>query len=265
MDVRAYLNHIGLNFTPPTTIDGLYVLQDHHMRHVPFENLDVIMRRPLNLLPDSLFDKIVMQKRGGYCFELNTLYAALLRALGFNPVPMLGRVWLRDPEETPPRTHLMHRISIGDETWVTDVGFGGRASRIPLKMGTETALDDGDGRIRIIPEDSFGFMVQREQDGTWSNQYSFEPTAAPLADILCGNHWTESHPDSHFRQGIGVGLFTTEGRTSFYGGMLTHRGRGTQTVQVLGLDATLKCLRDEFGIELNADDKETANIAAAVI
>jgi len=265
MDVRAYLKRIGLNAPLPATVEGLHVLQDHHMRHIPFENLDVIMRRPLNLIPDALFHKIVTHKRGGYCFELNTLYAALLRALGFNPVPMLGRVWLRDLEETPPRTHLMHRISIGDETWVTDVGFGGRASRIPLKMGTETALDDGDGRIRIIPEDSFGFMVQREQDGSWSNQYSFEPDAAHKADILAGNHWTENHPDSHFRHGIGVGLFTTEGRTSFYGGLLTHRGRDTQSVQVSGLDATLKCLRDEFDLELEADDKEMTNIAAAVI
>lgn len=265
MDVQAYLKRIGLNAPLPATVEGLHVLQDHHMRHIPFENLDVIMRRPLNLSPDALFDKIVTHKRGGYCFELNTLYAALLKELGFDPIPMLGRVWLRDPIETPPRTHLMHRVDIAGETWVTDVGFGGRASRVPLRMGRETALDDGDGGIRIVPEASFGFMVQREQDGVWSNQYSFEPDAAHKADIFAGNHWTENHPDSHFRHGIGVGLFTSKGRTSFYGGLLTHRGRDTQTVQVSGLDATLKCLRDEFDLELEADDKEMANIAAAVI
>ena len=149
MHISDYLSRIGLDAVPPPTLDGLHLLQDHHMRHVPFENLDVLLRRPLKLTPDALFEKIVGGRRGGYCFELNTLYAALLAEAGFAPVPMLARVWLRDPIETPPRTHLVYRVNMDGQDWISDVGFGGRAARVPLKIEDGYELDDGDGRIRI--------------------------------------------------------------------------------------------------------------------
>ena len=118
MRLSKYLERIGLSGAPPPTLDGLCLLQDHHMRHVPFENLDVLLGRPLNLSPEALFDKIVTRKRGGYCFELNTLYAQLLGEIGFDPVPMMARVWLRDPIDPPPRTHLVNRVKIDSEDWI---------------------------------------------------------------------------------------------------------------------------------------------------
>jgi len=86
MQISDYLNRLGLSAAPLPSLAGLSLLQDHHMRHVPFENLDVLLERPLNLSPDALFEKIVTHRRGGYCFELNTLYAHLLSEVGFEPV-----------------------------------------------------------------------------------------------------------------------------------------------------------------------------------
>ena len=231
------------------------------MRYVPFENLNVLLGRPLDLTPSALFEKIVERKRGGYCFELNTLYAHLLSKAGFDPVPMMARVWLRDPLETPPRTHLVNRVKIEGEDWISDVGFGGRAARVPLKIEDGYEVDDGDGRIRIQADAQFGYRISRFQDGAWADQYTVETEVAHRADILSGNHWTENHPQSHFRLGIGVSLFTLEGRTSFYGGVLTHRGKQTRTQEISGLDASLDVLKSEFGLNLNMNSEERERLS----
>ena len=81
-----------------------------------------------------------------------------------------------------------------------------------------------------------------------------------MSDILAGNHWTENHPSSHFRHGIGVGLFTPEGRTSFYGGILTHRGREVKTQSVNGIADVTELLEQRFGLNLNMTKEERARL-----
>lgn len=259
-----YLLRIGLQKAPQLGLVGLHQLQDHHMRHIPFENLDVVLGRPLNLSREALFQKIVTQGRGGYCFELNTLYAALLEEIGFSPVPMLARVWLRDPPETPPRTHLVYRVKIDEMDWISDVGFGGRAARVPLKIEHGYEIDDGDGRIRILRDPRFGYCISRFQDGVWSDQYSVETTPAHMADILSGNHWTENHPSSHFKQGIGVGLFTITGRTSFYDGIFRQRGTDYPDQVITGLENTLDILKSQFGLDLKLTSTERERLKAVL-
>ena len=261
MDIQAYLLRIGLQIKPQPTLEHLHLLQDAHMRHVPFENLDVLLGRRLDLDVSALFDKIVIRYRGGYCFELNTLYGAFLSAVGFFPEPLLGRVWLRDPPETPPRTHLVNRVTLDGQDWISDVGFGGRAARVPLKIEDGYEVDDGDGRIRIIQDAEFGYRISRFQDGTWCDQYTVETQVAKKADILIGNYWTETHPGSHFRHGIGVGLFTAEGRTSFYGGVLTHRGSEMRAEPMSGLSEILGVLKNEFRLDLNMTPEERTRLS----
>lgn len=256
MRVSDYLSRIGLDVQPEPTLDGLHQLQDAHMRHVPFENLDVLLGRSLDLSEAALFGKIVTHRRGGYCFELNRLYSTLLSEVGFDPVPMMARVWLRDPVEVPSRTHLVNRVNIDGQDWITDVGFGGRAARVPLKIEDGYSVEDGDGCIRILADVDFGYRISRLQDGVWSDQYTVETPRAHMSDILIGNHWTECHPDSHFRHGVGVGLFTSEGRTSFYGGVLTHRARDTTTQVISGIEPTLRTLKSEFGLNPNMTREE---------
>ena len=125
MDIDRYLDRIGVGARPAPSLAALKVLQRAHMMTTPFENLDVFMRIPLSLSIDDLFDKIVVRRRGGYCFELNTLFGALLRGLGFDATPVLGRVWLRDQPAPPPRCHLLHLVMTGGRRMIVDVGFGG--------------------------------------------------------------------------------------------------------------------------------------------
>ena len=260
----AYLARINHPAPLAPTLTTLRTLQAAHMRAVPFENLDVLLARPLALDVPALFDKIVTRRRGGYCFELNTLFAALLRALGFSPVPVMARVWLRDPVDTPPRTHLLHRVHLDGTHWLTDVGFGGSASHVPLPMPTAHPASDPDGELRVLPDPEFGYRVSRRLSGesAWQDQFTVEPASAPASDILLGNHFTETHPSSHFRAGIGVGLFGTSGRTGFYSATLTRRTpAGTVREDVRGLDHTLATLAREFGLTLDLSPSERETLS----
>lgn len=255
--VAAYLSRIGLSATPPPpTLATLERLQRAHMQTVPFENLDVFHRVPLSLAPADLHDKIVRRRRGGYCFELNGYYAALLRALGFDVSPRLARVWLRDPPETPTRNHLAHVVTIDERPYLTDVGFGGYTARAPFPIDTDAWYDDGEGRVRVVAEPTYGRMFEREVDGEPQPQYSFDESHVAHQDILAANHWMEHHPVSHFRENRFVALFTEDGRVGMHDTTLTTRhyrdGCHEKTTEEVGADEEnyARVLEERFGIVL---------------
>ena len=252
--VERYLGRIGLAAKPAPTLAGLTALQRAHMQAVPFENLDVYLRRPLRLGVGDLFAKIVGRRRGGYCFELNTLYAALLRGLGFAEVtPVLARVWLRDPPKPPTRNHLAQHVRLGGGRYLTDVGFGGLTARVPVPLdGDDGApLDDGEGRVRLRRDARWGRMLERELDGAWQPQYSFDATAVARQDALAANHFMETHPASHFRENLACARFTERGRRGLWNGQLTERvGPVAGEAQPVAAADLLATLRGRFGVEL---------------
>ena len=261
MDIPAYLDRIGLTEAPAATLAGLTRLQRAHIEAIPFENLDVFLGRPLSLGPDDLFAKIVGRRRGGYCFELNTLYGRLLAALGFDAVPHLGRVWLRDPVEAPPRSHLLHTVTIDGSRYLTDVGFGGGTPALPLDVAGEAAIDDGGGRVRLRRDPAFGFMLQRWAEDRWANQYSFEDVAALPIDVIVSNHFVETHPSSHFRTGRYAGLFTAEGRDGLADARFTsRRGSATEEREVPLGPEWRRLLGERFGIALDLTVQEEARL-----
>ena len=156
-EIGKYLNRINLQ-NCDANLEDLKLLQQSHIEHIPFENLDVVVGRKINLAYKHLFPKIISSNRGGYCFELNMLYASLLKSLGFLIKPVLGRVWLRNPKQTPPRNHLSFLVKLKKETFVTDVGFGGLTTRIPLNINEQSAVNDNDGLVRILPFDNKQYL-----------------------------------------------------------------------------------------------------------
>jgi arylamine N-acetyltransferase len=261
MDVALYLARIGLAERPPATLEGLRLLQRAHTQSVPFENLDVVLRRPLSLAPAALFDKVVVRRRGGYCFELNSLYGLLLAELGFAAVPHLARVWLRDPPEPPPRTHLTHSVTLDGRRWLTDVGFGGNTPRVPVPFEQPDGVEDGGGPIRVVADAQFGFMLQRRMEGDWANQFSFDDLPALPADVMVANHYVETHPASHFRSARYVGLFTPEGRDGLVDQAYTRRtGARIEEEQVPLGPAWVDLVAERFGIDLRLTPDEAARL-----
>jgi len=253
----AYAIRLGSSLPEETTLEALTRLQRQHMSAIPFENIDVFLKRGISLTRASLTSKLLKRQRGGYCFELNLLYADLLKVLGFRVSQHLGRVWLRDPQQTPPRNHLTHIVELDEGRFLTDVGFGARAPRLPLNIQTDKPVDDGDGFVRIVATRDDEKMVQRLHGDTWQNQYSFELRSAADSDLEAANHYMATHPNSHFRHGLFIGLFHPTGRTGLWNNRLTDRQGDEMTEDHLdSFDAWESVLKDRFGISLSLSEVE---------
>ena len=260
-DPGAHLARIGLSAPPPATLEGLRTLQAAHMAHVPFENLDVRMGRALDLVLEALFSKIVTRRRGGYCFELNTLYGALLDALGFARHATMARVWYREPDAVPAQTHVCHVVRLDGHEWITDVGFGGRAPRVPVCLSGEVA-EDAEGQVRARRDADHGYMVERHIAGRWRAQFSTTAAPAHASDLALANHWVETHPDSYFREVALAGLFTPTGRCVLLDETLTVReGEVVREEPVPFGAAWLSVLQERFGLRLGATANELARLA----
>lgn len=256
-EIVKYLSRIKLDDCTNDLI-GLTKLQEHHMENIPFENLDVVVGRKITLGHDHLFEKIILKKRGGYCFELNTLYAELLVSLGFVPKPVLGRVWLSNPKRMPPRTHLANLVDVEGKTYVTDVGFGGLITRVPLDINVSFSINDKDGVVRVVPVSEYGFMIQRQVNKSWENQYSFEKTDVGEEDIYISNYYMSTNPRSHFFYHKFVGMNTEDGRIGLFNNKISTR-KGIKVVDKSRVDFGedwLTTIKDKFLLELDFSDEE---------
>jgi N-hydroxyarylamine O-acetyltransferase len=208
-DLDAYLARLHLPARPTLDGYGLQALQRAHRLAVPFENLDVVLGRPIAIDTDAVFAKLVTARRGGYCFEQNRLFADALAALGFAARPLLARVWL-GATEVPPLTHTFSLVAIDGGDWIADPGFGGSyAPPMPLVDGAEADSPDG-ARFRLGRDPAHGWMLHRlgsaaSTDGRgpgegWVPQYSFTLAEVFPSDLALANHWTSTAPDSRFRR-----------------------------------------------------------------
>jgi N-hydroxyarylamine O-acetyltransferase len=149
MDIEAYLTRIGLTKPVAPTAAALRGLQERHLLTVPFENLSVHLPERIELNEDALVDKIVRRGRGGFCYELNGAFAALLRELGFEVSLLPARVYRRDGRLGAPFDHLALRVEL-DEPWLADVGFG-RLARHPLRMNACEPQEDPESEFLFRP------------------------------------------------------------------------------------------------------------------
>lgn len=222
LEVNNYLDRIRVDDCSSDLL-GLSRLQESHMENIPFENLDITVGREIKLGYQHLYEKVIQSERGGYCFELNTLYSKLLKALGFCVKPVLGRVWLSNPRHTPPRNHLAYIVKLEGRNYITDVGFGGLVTRIPLDIDSSTTVIEKDGMVRILPFSGDQLMVQRKGNRGWENQYSFDNMEASEKEIYTANEYMSTSPRSHFCRHKFVGINTKEGRIGLFNDKISIR------------------------------------------
>lgn len=252
-----YLKRIKLEACD-TNLAGLTALQEHHTQNIPFENLDIVVGRKITLDYDRLFKKVILSNRGGYCFELNVLFATLLNSFGFSVKPVLGRVWLSNPLNTPPRNHLALLVELDGKVYVTDVGFGGLVTRFPLDIHQSTPVNDKDGVVRVLPIHDDQFMVQRQGEKGWENQYSFETRDISEEDIEIAHYYMSTHPNSHLIHHKCVGRNTDLGRIGLFNNKFTIRKEG-KIVNKTRVDfdgAWRQILENEFLIHLDFSAEE---------
>lgn len=180
--VTAYLDRIGADRPAGADAGALRELHARHLATVPFENLDIHLGTPIELAEDRLLDKVVRQRRGGFCYELNGAFAALLRALGFR-VTLLAASVSGPDGYGPPFDHLALRVDL-DEPWLADVGFG-RHSRYPLRLAGRADQPDPGGTFRLADAPAGDVAVLRDGEP----QYRVEPRPRALADFAPTCWW----------------------------------------------------------------------------
>ncbi len=240
----AYLARLEVDRPSRRDADALTVLQERHLRTIPFENLDIHLDVPIVLDEEELFDKIVTRRRGGLCYELNGLFAALLRHLGFDVTVLAGRVF--GPGGIGP---VFDHMALGvecDEPWLADVGFG-RLSHHPLRLDSRDEQKDPGGRFRVVDAD-YGDVDLHMDDRP---QYRLERRPRELSDFEALCWWQQTSPKSNFRQGPVCSMLTPGGRVTISGRLLIETSGDARSEQRLDTDdEILDAYHRRFGIEL---------------
>jgi N-hydroxyarylamine O-acetyltransferase len=252
MDERtaeAYLRRIGLSPPSPADEATLRVLHRAHQLSIPFENLSIHLGEPISLDEDDLVTKIVRNRRGGFCYELNGMFALLLEALGAEVTRLAARVH-GAKGLGPPYDHLALAVRLHDGTgpWLADVGFG-RHSVGPLMLDSRTEQRDAAGRFLLA--DTADGDVDVLKDG--EPQYRMELRGRFLPDFVATCWWQQTSPLSHFTEGPVCSRLTEDGgRISISGRTLIRSSAGSRSEEQLPSDeAVLAAYRGHFGITLD--------------
>ncbi len=255
-DLAAYLDRICYRGPTEPTAATLRALHLAHLLAVPFENLDIHLGRRISLDEDALLDKIVRRRRGGFCYELNGLFAGLLRGLGFR-VDLLAAQFPREPGRVAPRfDHLALLVHAADDDgpWLADVGAGRTSPARPLALDTtEEQLEPETGTTyRLAREGARRRLRRREPGGAWEREYGFSLRPRALADFAPGCRYHQTSPDSGFTRGRICSRLTPDGRVTLSDLRLITTVRGERGERLLPDEGAYQsALRQHVGIELD--------------
>ena len=247
LDTAAYLDRIGYVGPLRPTAETLRRLHVAHLLSVPFENLSIHAGESIVLDDDALYDKVVVRGRGGFCYELNGLFAALLRDLGFRVEMLSAGVMTRAGEFGPEFDHMALLVTL-EERWLADVGFGDSFVE-PLLLDERGEQTQGPRAYRIGEDDERLILKRRDAGGEWLAQYRFGLKPHTYADYagMCRYHQTS--PESHFTRGRLCSRLTPEGRLTISGTRLITTGRNERRERELADEEEfVGALREHFGI-----------------
>jgi N-hydroxyarylamine O-acetyltransferase len=251
VDLDAYCARIGYAGPRSPTLATLHGLIRAHVQAIPFENIDVLLGEPIELETSAVMAKLVHARRGGYCFEQNTLLLAVLTALGFHARPLSARVrWQRPRDFTPARTHLLVRVEL-EESWLADVGIGAMSPTSALRLADHGEQATPHEPRRLHREGEVVYHQVRFGD-VWHDVAELTLEEMPLIDRVVANWYTSTHPQSHFKNRLLVARATSSGRVTLLDDQFSLRGAdGMVTKQrVESHDHLLHLLDAHFGLTL---------------
>ncbi|MDQ3667681.1 MAG: arylamine N-acetyltransferase [Acidobacteriota bacterium] len=248
LNIRAYLERINYHGSLAPTAETLRELQVAHLLAVPFENLSIHAKEPIVLEDQALFTKIVERRRGGFCYEANGLFAALLRALGFDVAMLSAEVANAEGEFGPNFDHMALMVSL-EQRWLVDVGFGD-SFREPLLLDKRGEQVQGSRAHRILSDGTHLILMQRDEGDEWKAQYRFTLQTYTYADYaeMCRYHQTS--PQSHFTRARICSRATEEGRITLseMRFITTSKAGGRQERTLTSEEEYAAILREQFGI-----------------
>jgi N-hydroxyarylamine O-acetyltransferase len=265
IDLAAYFARIGYDGPRTPTLAVLRALHERHPAAIPFEAVDVLLGRGVDLAPAAVDAKLLGAGRGGYCFEQNGLFRRALEALGFTVEPLLARVlWMAPPGAARgPRTHMALRVRVDGEPWLADVGFGGRVLTEPLRFALDLRQPTRHDTFRLAPTPR-GTRLEVELEGGWAPLYELSAEPQEEMDFVAANWFTATHPASRFRNSLVVARTTPEARYGLADARLTVRRPGqAATHEQLDAAGLERVLREVFGLAVQPDWRPALERAAA--
>lgn len=247
--LQSYLERV--RYAGPVTADigGVSSLMRHQLRAVPFENLDMRAGRPVSLAPEDFVAKIVPQRRGGVCYEVNGLFALALDALGV-PCELLSARPLSYPDRRP-RVHMALLVTLHEERWLCDLGFGSHCLRAPLPLGRVNQEVEQDGeRFRLEQGEGRELALRAWMGDRWVSLYGFDLVPLELIDFLPAYHYSATHPDSVFVQKDILMLQTERGKHTLVGDVLKVFDSGVVTQSTVAPGDRAAVLERRFNLAL---------------
>lgn len=251
MDIKAYHERIGYSGSKEPTLETLIALQRAHLMTVPFENLDIYRNIPIYIDPQAQFDKVIRKRRGGFSYELNSLFYQMLHAMGFETIMVSARIYNYDKNNFGPEfDHMSILVYIKNDLFLVDVGFGEFAIQ-PLELDFQMDLTDPRGIFRMRTHEMNDMLVSRVENHYAKPLFVFTDQPCKLLEFeeMCKYHQTS--PQSRFKQGRLVTMLTEHGRKTLTGNRykVTH-GIGEIEVVIETEEEVTELLRKEFGLEL---------------
>jgi N-hydroxyarylamine O-acetyltransferase len=246
VDLDAYFRRIGWTRAVTPRYEILAGLLRAHTARIPFENLDVLLGRPIRLDLDGLQAKLIAAGRGGYCFEHATLFGAVLEAIGFQVVRHAARVVIFETIATAPRTHMFLTVEVDGGRFVVDPGFGPFAAPFPIR------LVEGESGLshHLTYEDGF-WTLHVVRDGEAGPAWVSTLEKEKPIDFEVANHYIATHPQSSFTKLTLLSAATPSGRVNIMNRDMTIIGGGALTKREIGSRGELRALlRDYFGFDL---------------
>jgi len=243
LDLDAYLDRIGYSGTAEPTLESLRALHSAHVMAVPFENLDIHLPREIVLDIDRIYNKIVNERRGGFCYEVNGLFAALLREIGFRISHLSARQVQEDGGRGPEFDHLLVLVEL-DEPWIADVG----AFRTPMGLNEERC--EVDGRCWRIEQRGDEYVMLRKDHGSdWSDNWAFTLKPRSFEEFAGMCHYHQTAPESHFMRNRVCSIATPDGRVTITNDQLIITSKGErEELPIEGETAWNAALLEHFGI-----------------
>lgn len=250
MDIQKYFNRINFKGNVNTEFETLGALHLNHLLNIPFENLDIHIGRKIILDPEMIYSKIVLNNRGGFCYEMNGLFFGIIKSMGFNARMVSARVY--DSEVPGPEfDHMAIIVSINNKEYLADVGFGD-SFLTPLEFAIGLVQKQNNKYYRIDNSDGAGYIVKSSDNGEdFHNLYLFTRVSRELEEfkLMCNYHQTS--PESHFTHKRMCTIAKTDGRITLSGlkQIETKNGIRTET-ELKNADEFNKKLKEFFGIDL---------------
>jgi N-hydroxyarylamine O-acetyltransferase len=248
LDVEAYLERINYHGPLAPTAETLRRLQVAHLLAVPFENLSIHAGEPIILADEDLFTKIVGRGRGGFCYEANGLFAALLRALGFDVHMLSAEVANAEGGYGPPFDHMALAVTLG-QRWLADVGFGDSFLE-PLLLDERGEQAQGGRAFRLDVDGDYLRLLRRDEGDAWKAQYRFTLEPHEYADYAEMCHFHQTSPQSHFARARVCSRATEDGRITLSGmRFITTTEKDGKRERTLATEEEFRdVLRERFGI-----------------